>query len=412
MTQKSIELHFDIEKLVEKHRNILELLNNKEKNQSMLVGGCVRDFLQFGTFSSDVDISTILKPKEVIEVLKKYKKNNQNQNITILDKDAKYGTIIAIINEQRYEITTTRADIDCFGRQANIEFCESFEVDSNRRDFTINALYVGIDSKIYDFHNGITDLKKQIVNFIGDAEKRIKEDYLRIIRFFRFSAKFDNLNFNNEIIEILQQNKEGLLKLSRERIRSEVYKILDCKNWFLCLKNIEKYGFIENIFLIQHYKTANNLNFFKNISDAKYTNIVKLFYFFDKNIEIIDKFIENLRFTNEEKKFVVFLKNISNCLINFEKNNELNFKLKVIFFDTIKSNKKDYIYSIFQLLDYKKQEKITEFMKSYKETPIKADDLIKLGYSGRKLGEKLEQTKENWIKNNFTSTKEQLLSTL
>ena len=382
MTQKSIELHFDIEKLVEKHRNILELLNNKEKNQSMLVGGCVRDFLQFGTFSSDVDISTILKPKEVVEILKKSKQNNQNQNITILDKDAKYGTIIAIIKGQRYEITTTRADIDCFGRQANVEFCESFEVDSNRRDFTINALYVGIDSKIYDFHNGITE------------------------------AKFDNLNFNNEIIEILQQNKEGLLKLSRERIRSELWKILDCKNWFYCLKNIEKYGFIENIFLIKHYKTANNLNFFNNISDAKYTNIVKLFYFFDKNIEIIDKFIENLRFTNEEKKFVVFLKNISNCLINFEKNNELNFKLKVIFFDTIKSNKKEYIYSIFQLLDDKKQEKITEFMKSYKETPIKANDLIKLGYSGKKLGEKLEQTKENWIKNNFTSTKEQLLSTL
>ena len=82
----------------------------------------------------------------------------------------------------------------------------------------------------------------------------------------------------------------------------------------MCLKNIEKYGFIENIFLIKHYKTANNLNFFfNNINDTKYTNIIKLFYFFDKNIEIIEKFIENLRFTNEEKKFVVFLKNISKC---------------------------------------------------------------------------------------------------
>ena len=115
-----MDLHFDIEKLVEKHRDILQIISKNESKTSKLVGGCVRDFLQFGIFADDIDISTTFLPDEVIELLKNYKKANKNKDVVILDKDKKYGTIVVLIDNVRYEITTTRADIACFGREAKV----------------------------------------------------------------------------------------------------------------------------------------------------------------------------------------------------------------------------------------------------------------------------------------------------
>ena len=227
--------------LIEKHKDILQLLNSQKSQLAMLVGGCVRDFLMYGKIPEDTDISTTLIPDEV---------KNKMDDVVILDRDKQYGTIVVLFNGVRYEITTTRTDIACFGRQAKVEFCKDFQADSMRRDFTINALYLSIDGEIFDYHGGLQDLKQNKVVFIGDADKRIKEDYLRILRFFRFSTKFDNFDFDGNILSVLKENIGGLANVSRERVKNEMWKMLSYSKWFEGLLALKNTGFIKDVFLL------------------------------------------------------------------------------------------------------------------------------------------------------------------
>ncbi|HJD59851.1 MAG TPA: CCA tRNA nucleotidyltransferase, partial [Rickettsia endosymbiont of Omalisus fontisbellaquei] len=159
------------------YKKILSLLN--EKGQARLIGGCVRDAL-LGKNSYDIDIATDLIPSEVTNILSK-------ATIKVIPTGLKFGTITAILNNEKFEITTLRKDIECNGRHAKVVFTNDFAEDAARRDFTINALsYCPFKNEIYDYFDGFKDLQQEKVVFIGEALDRIKEDYLRILRFFRF----------------------------------------------------------------------------------------------------------------------------------------------------------------------------------------------------------------------------------
>ena len=132
---------------------------------------------------TDIDIATQMLPSQVIAVLNKADIRNIPTGIL-------HGTITAFIESESFEITTLRKDVECYGRNAKVEFTDSFSEDSNRRDFTINALSYDFFNKIiYDYHSGYEDLKRAEVLFIGDPEERIQEDFLRILRYFRFTSK-------------------------------------------------------------------------------------------------------------------------------------------------------------------------------------------------------------------------------
>jgi len=386
--------------LLNKHKEILTIINKNSIDKAKLVGGCVRDFLHNHTISEDVDISTIFTPDEIISIFKEYKTKNPNKNLTILDKDKKYGTIIVLLNNNRYEITTTREDINCFGRQANVKFCKDFKEDSKRRDFTINALYLGVDGEILDFHEGLQDLKNNIIRFIGDPEQRIKEDFLRIIRYFRFATKFNFFNFDKNVLYKIQNLKNGLKHISRERIRSEIYKILEYDNWLSGLCVIHQNNLIKEIFDLENYKiNCKNINF--KTCTTKYTtigNIVKLFYFFNCNTQTITLLINSLRFTREEKKFCDFLANL------WQKTNNgkmLSLDAKFLIFNLKKDIRKIYLFSIIDLFPTDIRDEIINFDKNIKPLPINTNELLKKGYNGQKLGEKIKELKIEFIKNNF-----------
>ena len=129
--------------------------------------------------SYDVDLATTLKPNEIIEILKKKK-------VKVIKSGFSHGTVIAILNKEKFEITTLRKDIKTDGRHAKVKFTKDWIVDSNRRDFTVNAMSCDFNGNLYDYHNGLKDLKEGRIKFIGDSKKRIKEDFLRILRYFRF----------------------------------------------------------------------------------------------------------------------------------------------------------------------------------------------------------------------------------
>ena len=147
-----------------------------------LVGGCVRDLLLKKPVN-DFDFATKNTPQKTTEILERNK-------IRAVPTGVKFGTITAVINGQNFEITTLRKDNETDGRHCNPQFVDDYFFDAARRDFTINALYLDSTGLVTDYFDGNSDLKAKKVRFIGDAVKRIEEDYLRILRFFRFSCEY------------------------------------------------------------------------------------------------------------------------------------------------------------------------------------------------------------------------------
>ena len=190
--------------------------------QVRLVGGCVRDYL-LGKDFADRDMATPLRPDEVITLL-------ENNHIPHIDIGKNFGTIIAKVDKTPFEITTLRKDIQADGRHAIVTWTKLWHIDAKRRDFTINALYADINGKIWDYIGGINDLKTGHLRFIGPPEQRIKEDYLRILRYFRFFALMNVKKIPSDIFSAIQNQKDGLTQLSMDRRRDEMFKILKAPN--------------------------------------------------------------------------------------------------------------------------------------------------------------------------------------
>lgn len=183
-----------------------------------LVGGAVRDFL-LAKKPKDFDFATTLMPQDVIKIL-------QKNQLAYKDYAISYGTVSVLLKRKAYEITTLRTDEKCTGRQAQVALGKSYRQDAFRRDFTINALYMDRRGAIFDYVGGFEDLQNKKLCFIGSAKQRIKEDYLRILRLFRFWSDLPDFSVDVEDIEACCLEKEGLKKLSDERKTTEMLKIL------------------------------------------------------------------------------------------------------------------------------------------------------------------------------------------
>jgi len=197
--------------------------------QTLAAGGFVRDHL-LGREPKDIDLATEALPEQVRDVL-------VSHNIRVEDTGLQHGTVSAIVDKIPYEITTLRVDKNCKGRSAEVEFVKSFEEDAKRRDFTINAMFMNLETgEIIDYVYGQEDLKKEILRFVGYAEDRIKEDYLRILRLFRFGSQ---LNFQIEPEAARQAIKYlpyMISYISTERIYTEMSKLIVGKGVFHILK--------------------------------------------------------------------------------------------------------------------------------------------------------------------------------
>lgn len=182
------------------------------------VGGAVRDAL-LGLPVSDVDAATPLKPEAVMKLL-------QEAGIKAIPTGLAHGTVTALADGRRVEITTLRKDVETFGRQARVEYTDDWKADAFRRDFTINALYLSPEGDILDYFGGIEDLKRGHVRFIGEPDARIKEDYLRILRFYRFQARFGKHAPDPHAIAACARHAACIAGLSGERIQTEMMKLL------------------------------------------------------------------------------------------------------------------------------------------------------------------------------------------
>ena len=183
------------------------------------VGGAVRDSL-LGLDVSDVDLATMLLPEEVIDRL-------EAARIKAVPTGLDHGTVTAVAGGKNYEITTLRRDVATDGRRATVAFATDWREDAARRDFTINALYADPQTgEIFDYFGGLADLEIGLVRFIGDADQRIAEDFLRILRYFRFLARYGRGILDEMSIRACAKGAHGLTALSRERIAQELTKLL------------------------------------------------------------------------------------------------------------------------------------------------------------------------------------------
>ncbi|ENR68151.1 CCA tRNA nucleotidyltransferase [Brucella abortus] len=191
---------------------------NRDGGEARAVGGAVRNTL-LGTGVSDVDLATTHLPEETVRLA-------SEAGFKPVPTGMEHGTITVVVQGYPFEVTTLRRDIETNGRHAKVAFGTDWKADAERRDFTINALYVTADGTVIDQVGGLADIETRTLRFIGDAEQRIREDYLRILRFFRFFAWYGSGRPEAEGLRASARLKDGIAQLSAERIWSEMKKLL------------------------------------------------------------------------------------------------------------------------------------------------------------------------------------------
>jgi poly(A) polymerase len=203
-----------------RHGPLAQLLAvlNRDGEEARPIGGAVRNAL-LGQEPGDIDLATTAPPGEVI-------RRAEAAGFKAVPTGIDHGTVTVVIESRPFEVTTLREDIETFGRKATVRFGRDWKADAERRDFTINALSVTADGTVHDYVGGLADLAARRVRFIGDPATRIAEDYLRILRFFRFHAAYSEGSPDPAGLHAVILARDGLDKLSRERVRMELIKLL------------------------------------------------------------------------------------------------------------------------------------------------------------------------------------------
>ena len=379
--------------------------NFSEKSEIRYVGGSIRKIINKEKID-DIDLATNITPVKVCEILKK-------NNISFYESGIAHGTITAKVNDYKFEITTLRKDISTDGRHAEVEFSNDWHEDASRRDFTFNAIYADLHGNLYDPFNGKKDLESGNVKFIGSPEKRIKEDYLRILRYVRFFLNYSKVDHNESLKKIIKQNINGISKVSPDRLLDELKKIV-LSNGFA---KLTKDKFCQEIIALV-FPQLINLGIFKNINDYSKKLIEKKDFIFLISLMIIDDtdnseyFIYKYNISNEDKKRIRFLSNIYSKNLDKSIFKEKNL-WKILYY-----NGKDYLIDLinFKIFQNKKLDKDLVKLKiffSNQEPPkleIKAKTLIeKFNYKeGKELGNKLKEIEEFWIENLFKISDQEL----
>lgn len=217
----------------------LLMILNPDGEETRIVGGALRNVLM-GLAVHDIDLATTMPPEEV-------SRRASDAGWHAVPTGIEHGTVTIVRDGRGFEVTTLREDIETDGRRAKVRFGRDFEHDAARRDFTINALSMGPDSVLHDYSGGLADIAARRVRFIGDPDARIREDYLRGLRFFRFSAAYGDGTLDAAGLAAVRRNRGGFPKLSRERIRQEFLKLVVAPHALAVMHEAERDGLISDL---------------------------------------------------------------------------------------------------------------------------------------------------------------------
>ncbi|MBP9792026.1 MAG: CCA tRNA nucleotidyltransferase [Rickettsiales bacterium] len=378
-------------------------------SESRFIGGCVRDAV-LGINISDIDIATTCLPQEIESVLNKY-------GIKTFTVGKDFGTIVAVTEQGSYEITTLRKDVEFYnGRHAVVEYSQDWQEDAARRDFTFNAMsYCPYQDKLFDYFSGQEDLAKGFVRFIGKANDRVSEDYLRILRFFRFYTYYGK-SFDVESFNACVKNAKNLSKISAERRWQELAKILSNKNYIDTLDLMIQNNVIQHVLsvdvpcaIIDDLKLVNSFLIEKKHDISYMFVLFSLSYLAKIKIKDLKKV---LRLSNKEEKY---LSTILEC-VNAVRSGNITPSLYW------------YIYKWHNLLldgliFVMAIDKSSAWVSLYDEVknvltkslvmfPLTGHDIIEhfdVDVNDQRIGGLLDSGKKFWCKEKFKPTKEQII---
>lgn len=363
--------------------------------ESRLVGGCVRDIIS-GKVSADLDIATTVLPQDICKVLEAH-------HIKAIPTGIKHGTITAILDQYTLEITTLRKDIECFGRHATVEFTDSWEEDASRRDFTINAMSMDLEGNIYDYFGGQKDLHNKLVRFVGDPDKRVQEDYLRILRYFRFYSYFGGDNIDQKSLLAATRHASQISTLSGERIRQEILKILTSTYALDAIKSmIEKKIWLHldcdfpNLDKLIHYR------FF----DDPIINLAAILRSTDNPLLNLNKIRLRWRLSNKE---TANLEMLCSDQYSFDIADDISIKRALYFLGKNNFLSRVKLISIEQPdNDLSKVEEIGENF-AIPAFPLSGKHVKRIGFENKEIGEMILYATNAWINSDFRLKKEELI---
>ena len=387
-------------------KKIFNSINKFSSNSEIrFVGGCVRKILNKENVD-DIDLATNLSPPQVCEALK-------NNNINFYESGIEHGTITAVIENYRFEITSLREDVKTDGRHAEVKFSTDWKKDASRRDFTINSIYSDIKGNLFDPFDGKEDLENGFIKFIGDPEQRIKEDYLRILRYLRFFLKYSNQKHNPLILKIIKKNLDGILNLSKERLLDELkkytkYKVLT--NLSKDKLSLELFNIIfPEIKMIKHFTKLNTFAE-KKVEEGDFIFLLSLLII--DGTDNTDYFIYKFNISKKDQRRLKIIDQFYKKKITATSFSEKNLNKFFYFYG------KEAVIDVlsYRLFFQKKIDKnLLNFIQLFQSKilptmPIGAKTLMEK-YDipeGKNLGNKLKLIEEEWVNNNFQLSPKQI----
>lgn len=386
--------------------------------EARVVGGAVRDTL-LGRKVADIDIAVTILPDEVML------RARQNGFHTV-PLGVEFGTVIVLFGKRSFHITSLRADIATDGRRAKVRFCRDWRQDAARRDFTVNALYLDREGRLYDYHNGAGDLENGLIRFIGAAEARIKEDYLRILRFFRFYALLGRGRPDREALKAAAALKSGLEKLSAERVWDEFKKLLALPKPYQSLLWLRAGGIL-NLILPESAKwgidALPGLEALEERGQAA-DALLRLMALIPPRVEAVQALAKRLRLAGHEKRRLMAWAELPPIAANIS---ETELK-KRIYFAACNSRGKVPPQAVQDALriaratalsygkaaDSRKYRQLLRLTETWPapQFPLSGHDAAAAGLRGAAIGQVLKKLEAEWVESGFALSKQALLEKL
>ena len=387
---------------------VFDLFETYQKNSIFVVGGAIRDAL-LNREITDIDFATPLEPKTITEILNK-------ENIKFIDVGINHGTVTAIINERKFEITTFRNDIFTDGRHAQVSFSNSLEEDALRRDFTINAMYLDKSGNLIDPTDGKKDLENRIVRFIGNPDERIKEDYLRILRYFRFLALFSDISPDAEVMKTISANLDKLSVVSKERQWNELKSILSLSAPNNSISAMSEIGLLDDYFNgIGINDAFVNLIEIESKISFSIDPILRLSTLIENSLDKANTIIKKLPLSKSESTDLLKLCTLNKKVVSYMSMKEVRYLLYLLGRDGFQ---KQILVTWAKDANNKNEvnwRSLYEVAQSWEKPSfaLTAKDVINMGISqGPMVGDILKEVEDWWAENDFIDDKFSLIERL
>ena len=367
--------------------------------ETRIVGGAVRDAL-FGLKPHEVDLATTAMPEQVLAAAR-------DAGLKGVPTGIEHGTVTIVVAGAPFEVTTLREDVETDGRYAVVRFGGDFEQDARRRDFTVNALSLSPDGRLHDYTNGLQDIAAQRIRFIGDAATRIREDYLRVLRFFRFNASHGEGGFDREGLHEAIVAREHLARLSRERVRAEIVKMLPARRAPEVMRVMSQAGVIEVLLGLGYPARLDRLAAFETARGAALVAILRLAAFSVVTTEDADRLRDRLRLSNDEYARLAAAARTRAALHGIETPPPVSHLREMLFLCGARPARDALALAFAESRAAPEDGRWLEAARYLDETPapafpIKGADLIARGVApGRALGATLKTLQAKWIRAGF-----------